>query len=595
MVIPARGEGSGLAACLTAILWDAGELNLRVVLVLNGEGQAEAAAVAASLGVRFEEQGHELRVLVSAPGKFHALNAAEAFRRRVPVVYLDADVVPAPGLLSRLHAALNKMAEPLLAGPRLFIAHDSCRAARAFGSVWHTMPAVRNGVIGGGCYAVNQAGRSLWGAFPPITGDDAFVCARFAGERQAALPDAAIFVHLPQGWRNLVETRTRWLRSAREGRMMAGRAEPEAPAAPKWNGTGARSASRLSLVLTSPQIWRHLPGFLAVEAIARAKTACRTEQASGWTPKRTPCHTRILSSRPRIHVVIVSHNSERDLSACLGSIRSSWAELTVTVFDNASNDRSATIAETHRSVQVIRSTVNLGFAVAVNRAVASKSEDVEWILLLNPDARIEPDAIDMLLAASLRYPDGGVFGGLGRTPDGLPIPSSCLDAPSVWSALCYAVGLRSGLGKPRAVRQGSRQAQPTPAVSGAFMLIAQEAWQRAGGFDERYFLYGEDVDLCLRIGALGRRTISVGAAGYLHVGSASSSSRAKRRMMMIRGVLTLYATHARGPLELSQGLIRIGVLLRVAAKAITDASAREVLRRRNFWWRGYSGEADGMR
>jgi GT2 family glycosyltransferase len=289
-----------------------------------------------------------------------------------------------------------------------------------------------------------------------------------------------------------------------------------------------------------------------------------------------------------VHVVVVSCNSASHLEACLAAIDSAWAELSITVFDNASSDSSAAVAARHDAVEVIQSPENLGFAAGVNRAVASSRRPSDWILLVNPDAVLDPGAIDTLLAAALRYPGAGAFGGRGRAPGGRPLPASCLAAPSLFRALRYATGSASGLNMPRRLYAPERQLFPVPAISGACLLVDAKAFHQVGGFDERFFLYGEDVDFSMRLKRLGYPAIYVAPAGYTHVGSASSTSRAAKRIRMLAGTIALYGLHGGRLGGVSQWLVRFGALARLAVKAPWDAHAGAVWRRRRAWWGGYA-------
>lgn len=591
VVIPARGEGDQITACLSALLADAASLHLRVVVVVNGEDSRETRRAAAACEGAFLAEGHELIITESERGKFNALNVGDAFRRpSCPAVYLDADAIVLPGTLPQLHQALTEVTEPTLAAPRLRIAYGDSPLARAFGRVWSRLPIVRSGLIGGGCYAVNVSGRRLWAQFPAIAGDDAFVCALFEGERQAPLAPAAIFMVLPSSWQALVDMRTRWLRSAREGAAAAARVhESQDRRAPR--ATPRLGGSRWRL-LADMRTWTSLPTFAAVDAAARInlllKRVRRDRFRPDWRPQRTlgagsppPCH------RPRVLVIVVTYNSARHIAACLESIRSAWASLRIVVFDNASKDASADLAAGFADVHVVRSERNLGFAAAVNRA-AHDLEEIDQILLLNPDAILDPGAIDTLLATSLRYPQAGLIGGRGRTANGDAIAASCMSAPSLFQALRYAIRASSGLDLPPRTYRDPTESRPTPAVIGACTLIDARAWRKLGGFDERFFLYGEDVDLSLRARDAGFSPTYVAMAGYVHAMGASLTSTVDRRCYILAGLVTLYRTHGGRAAPLSRMLIQLGVLFRAYAALLKgDRSWLEAWRRRDEWRNGH--------
>lgn len=587
IIIPARGEGAHIAPCLRALLQDSHDLQLRTIVVANGERALETVASAESFRPAFDAAGHELIVMASNAGKATALNAGDAHRRGCPVAYLDADAVLLPGSLAQIHEALEADVAPLIVGPRLRVIGRDARLARDFMRVWSHLPAVRDGVIGGGCYAVNASGRQRWGAFPEISGDDAFACALFPSARRIALEPAGLFVRFPARWRDLVAMRARWLRSGREVATTAAQVR----AAKDDVTPGVEGRGRIA-ALTAAKVLASLPAFLLIDIVARACLAVRrpgTPQEAGWRPVRPASLPAVNNTpiAPRVRVIIVTYNSVDYVGPCLQSVQSKWASLEIVVIDNASTDASAETASTFAGVSVVRSPVNRGFAAAVNIAAADLAAS-DFVLLLNPDAVMSPDAIDTMLALSLAAPDAGVIGARGHATDGKVIPASCLTRPTLWRAFLYAIGRSTGLHLPPSAYRDPTETRSVPAVSGACMLVRTDAWRRLGGLDERFFLYGEDVDFCLRARKAGYAPTTTALARYSHVGGASSASAVERACRLLAGDITLYRRHA-GPVgPLAHGLIIGGVLLRLsAARLLNDDRWRQIWRRRPEWWRGY--------
>jgi GT2 family glycosyltransferase len=117
-------------------------------------------------------------------------------------------------------------------------------------------------------------------------------------------------------------------------------------------------------------------------------------------------------------------------------------------------------------------------------------------------------------------------------------------------------------------------------------LIHKGLWERLGGFDERYFLYGEDVDLCLRARRGGATPMFISAAGHLHHGGGSSTPE-QRLIAILRGKATLYKTYAK-PAALARSALLAGVAIR--------ASAAKVIGRGHVWrtaWRQRESWRDG--
>ncbi|MGQ9518448.1 MAG: glycosyltransferase family 2 protein, partial [Anaerolineae bacterium] len=163
---------------------------------------------------------------------------------------------------------------------------------------------------------------------------------------------------------------------------------------------------------------------------------------------------------------------------------------------------------------------NLGFAVAANRAAGPARGEFLWFL--NPDTMVEAEAPANLLTALEKNPGIGAAGPQLLTPAGRPYILSARCFPTFWTELLEKAGLQ-GLSFSRlAVTPGDETAE-VPAVSGAALCVRRRAWEEIGGFDERYFLYVEDIDLCRALRAAGWKIYYVGRAKVRHWGGLSSA------------------------------------------------------------------------
>jgi N-acetylglucosaminyl-diphospho-decaprenol L-rhamnosyltransferase len=280
-------------------------------------------------------------------------------------------------------------------------------------------------------------------------------------------------------------------------------------------------------------------------------------------------------SPPRVAVIIVSYNTCDWLRRCLASIPAAAGDLAheVIIVDNDSSDGSPDMVESlYPKVRLIRSGENLGFARGVNLGAAHA--EAEHVLLCNPDGELHPGAIAALVAFADTHPDHAVIGGRTVSPAGEVDPRSCWGAPTLWSVLCNALLLstvfrRSRLFDPEALGgYGRDHERDVDIVSGCLLLMRRPEWVALGGFDERYFMYGEDADLCLRVRAGGRRCAITPAATMVHAVGASSV-RADKLELLFKGRITLMHTHwspdrARLGVQLMLG----GVLLRRAGEAL---------------------------
>lgn len=204
-----------------------------------------------------------------------------------------------------------------------------------------------------------------------------------------------------------------------------------------------------------------------------------------------------IDARQKRCVVIVTYNSAADIGNCLSALR----DEDVVVVDNASSDETPAIAERHGCrTRVIRNAVNRGFAAAANQGMrAVGGADV---VLLNPDVIVSPAALDRL-ADTARRTGAGLVAPRLTYPDGTNQESA-----RAFPTLRHLVGRRTALrhtslGRHWHLRGLQRPSAPELCkidwVIGAVMYIPRTSVEVTGGFDERFFLYGEDVDLCARL------------------------------------------------------------------------------------------------
>ncbi len=220
-----------------------------------------------------------------------------------------------------------------------------------------------------------------------------------------------------------------------------------------------------------------------------------------------------------LSIVIVSYNARADLDRCLASLveHAPSASLEVIVVDNASIDGSAEAARA-RGAQVIEAGGNLGFGRANNIGIrASRGVNV---LLLNSDTIVRPGAIDALLRVLAERPDVAVVGPRLVDADGRAELSfgRMISPLAEWRQKRLVSG--SARRNPRisaTVENMTRREQIVDWVSGACLLVRRSAADRAGLFDERFFLYTEDVDFCATVRRNGGRVLFCPTAEILHV------------------------------------------------------------------------------
>jgi GT2 family glycosyltransferase len=248
-----------------------------------------------------------------------------------------------------------------------------------------------------------------------------------------------------------------------------------------------------------------------------------------------------------VAVVVVSYNSRDDVLRCLGSLPAEGRPLEVVVVDNASGDGSAeAVRAAFPRATVIDAGANLGFAAASNRG--ARASRAGHLLFLNPDTEVEPGAVDAMAALLDGRPDVGVVGPAVLNADGTPQVSTgpFLTLASEWRQRRLVKGVARR--DPEALRAAARQAgseHEPDWVSGACLMVRRSTFEAVGGFDERFFLYEEDVDLCLRVRRAGGRIVFTPAARIRHrLGTAMAREPGRSRIEYERSHLAYYRKHA---------------------------------------------------
>jgi len=205
-----------------------------------------------------------------------------------------------------------------------------------------------------------------------------------------------------------------------------------------------------------------------------------------------------------ISIIIVSYNTIDLIGPCLESVLRAGCTKEVFVVDNKSADRSAAfIRECFPNVHLLENMENRGFGAANNRAL--KDCRGRYLLFLNPDTTVLPDTFTKAIAYMDRNPKVGLAGLNMVNPDGSHQPSVSYRYP----------------GEKYTRKELADLKGPIACVLGAAMISRPDIIKRLGGFDEDFFLYGEDQDLCLRIRRLDHEIGYIEDAEVLHWGGQS--------------------------------------------------------------------------
>jgi hypothetical protein len=285
---------------------------------------------------------------------------------------------------------------------------------------------------------------------------------------------------------------------------------------------------------------------------------------------------------PRVSVVIVSYRSRAVLPVCLESLASCAARvpLEVVVVDNASRDGTVEWLDGERPrVRVIANAGNRGFTRGVNQGLAAARG--EALLVLNPDARIGPAALERLLEA-LGEPGLAAVAPMLVDDQGRPV-RSCGRFPSLWTLACEHLGpARLFPEHPWFAwyKYGGRPLESLERVdwcSGAALLLRRDAYRRLGGLDEGIFMYMEEVDWCRRARAAGLGVRYVPAARVTHSGQhASRQVREASYLHNLRSRVYYFRKHHGAPAAAgARAILSLGLILRWLAARLRIGRAGE--------------------
>lgn len=208
---------------------------------------------------------------------------------------------------------------------------------------------------------------------------------------------------------------------------------------------------------------------------------------------------RTFMKRVEASVIIVNYNTADEIEKCLTSAFSSQLSdhsLEVIVVDNNSSDNSIKVIERFAQVKLIQNKENLGFAKANN--IGARLATGDFLFFLNPDTQVKKDTISNLLEFSKKNLNAIVSPKI-LNPDG-SIQGSCYNLPTILGAIKeYWLGKKGAYEKFAPV---GVQPLKVEAIVGAAMFMPRKIFEKLGGFDERFFLYYEDLDFCRRAAKL---------------------------------------------------------------------------------------------
>ena len=243
---------------------------------------------------------------------------------------------------------------------------------------------------------------------------------------------------------------------------------------------------------------------------------------------------------PPTAVVVVNHNTRDHLRSCLESVLAEGPAATVVV-DTASRDGSADLVRSAFPTVELVETENRGYGAAANTGLARI--ETPYALLLNADTRLEAGTLRALTSYLVEHPPAALVGPFVVDQSGAPQPTA-RNLPTPLEVLLQESGLH------RILRRPARSGEPRRVdwILGAALALRSSAVAAVGGFDESYYMYNEEVDLCLRLRRAGWEIHYVPVATVAHAGGASTMQyRPAMAAQYVRSTMRLYTEHFPGP------------------------------------------------
>ncbi len=260
-----------------------------------------------------------------------------------------------------------------------------------------------------------------------------------------------------------------------------------------------------------------------------------SKQVSGASagPSKTE-EVPALPQTPSVSVIIVNYNTGKLLLASVKSVLSTHPTANCVVVDNASTDDSVALLEKrfkkHRDrLKIVRREANTGFAAACNIGIGYC--DADYILFLNPDCILYENTIQRLSAHLATHPNVAIAGPMILNADGTEQNGCRRDIPSPFQVSCILFGIHRLMPNHPRFRHFNLSTMPLPqspisvqAVSGACMMVPRRHLETLGGFDTKFFLHFEDLDLCYRTHLSHKIIAFIPDATATHIKGVSSQS-----------------------------------------------------------------------
>lgn len=289
----------------------------------------------------------------------------------------------------------------------------------------------------------------------------------------------------------------------------------------------------------------------------------KTEFTASPAAAVAPARPTVADDRPVVSILIVAFNSAALIADCLDAIPPGAARhgYEVLMVDNGDGSTEAMVRQAYPWVRIVPSRGNIGFAAGNNLLAGHAMAD--RLLLLNPDMVAFPGAIDALVDGSLAYPTAAAWGGVTVSKDGRHDSGNAIAMPSLIEFASVALG-RSRIG--HAPLEGIERDTVVDILIGGFVMFSRDVWEQMGGLDERYFLYGEEVDLFFRLNQLGYKVWRISKAYGTHTTAHGGHLSPMRLLYRAAGTMQFLRLHWSWPARiLAAFLLWVAAVERVLA------------------------------
>lgn len=283
---------------------------------------------------------------------------------------------------------------------------------------------------------------------------------------------------------------------------------------------------------------------------------------------------------PAVTVIVVTYRSEADLPACLAAIAAQRdVRVDLVVVDNDSPDRSAAVARACApAATVIVNPVNVGYGRANNQVM--RERDAPWYAIVNPDAVLPPDALALAIRALAADASAGIASLRHVDDSGATQPSAFafLGLARLFGEMFALDRILPALSTRKPAGFDSARVGHVDWLQGSFLVVRGEAVRATGGFDEDFFMYGEDMEWAWRLRRAGWRALYLPEPVVQHIGGASGRDRQSALYVAhLRGRIRFFERH-RGALAtfLARAILATSILARMFATELAVAASLAV-------------------